>query len=112
MPTFRAVSSARGNIAGIVRALETRLGLGAGELAPRVAVALGETVGAGVALIGLAHEVVQLYRTLNELNSELDRLGLESRRRRQLEREAAAIALRLAEIDTHLVMPPMWARDP
>lgn len=112
MPTFRAVSSARGNIAGIVRAFEINLGIEAGTLGPRLALGLGSAVARGVAGLVLVEELVTLYQVLAELDAETDRIGAERIRARELAARADQVAARIARIEAGLEMPPMWRRDP
>jgi len=92
MPEFTAVSSARGNVAGIVRAFEINLGLEAGGLGTRVAAALADATARGVASLVIVHELVALFQTLQELDAQLDRRGAEIIRAREIQGRLDALA--------------------
>lgn len=100
MPSFRAVTSARGNIAGIVRAFEIKLGLEAGALGPRVAAALADATARGVATLVIVHELVALFNVLKELDTQLDRRGAENTRARQIQDQLDRITAVISDMDS------------
>jgi hypothetical protein len=112
MFTFKAAPLPSGNIGGIVRALELQLGLAAGELGPKVLLALADTVAKGIGTVVVLHELKILYQQLSDINDALDQLGVEKKKKKQLEAQLAAIAILIAEQEAGLTMPPMWKRDP